>query len=185
MGVWNWLDWMLAAILVVSVIAAILKGFVRELIALAALVGGVAIAAVGYRRAAVWFEDLAKSHEIALGLGFLSLFLGTVILGALAGVLAQKLIKKADLQWFDRFLGGIFGLVRGVAVDCVILLALVAFSIKPAAVNESSLAPYVTMGTRVIARVLPLGLRERFREGFQEFRNALAARDKEKLGKQP
>lgn len=182
---WNWLDWILAAILTASVVAAIAKGFVRELVALAALVMGVVIAAVGYQSAAVWFEDLAKSHDVALGLGFLSLFLGTLMIGALAGALARKLIQKADLEWFDRFLGGIFGLVRGVLIDCVILLALVAFSIKPAAVNQSSLAPYVTAGARVIAWTMPHELRNQFRAGFQKFRDALAVSDKKSLGKQP
>ena len=72
MGTWNWLDCILAAIVVASIVAAIMKGFVQELIALASVVIGLVVAAIGYTRAALWFEDLTKSHEIALGLGFLS-----------------------------------------------------------------------------------------------------------------
>lgn len=185
MGVWNWLDWILAAILVLSVVAAILKGFVRELIALAALVAAVVVAAAGYRLAAIWFEDLAKSHEIALGLGFLSLFIGTLLVGALVEALAKKLIQKANLQWFDRFLGGIFGLVRGVAIDCVLLVGMVAFSIKPAAVTQSSLGPYLAAGASVMASAMPRDLRQQFREGFQKFRDALAASDKKALSGRP
>ena len=63
-----------------------MKGFVQELISLASVVIGLVVAAIGYTRAALWFEDLTKSHEIALGLGFLSLFLGTLMVGALVGV---------------------------------------------------------------------------------------------------
>lgn len=178
MGAWNWLDWLLAVILTFSVVTAILKGFVRELIALAALVAGVIIAVVGYRQAAGWFEDIAKSHEIALGLGFFSLFFGILILGALVGALAWKLVRKAELEWFDRFLGGLFGLVRGVLFDCVILLAMVAFSIKPRAVQGSSLAPYLAAGARVIAWATPQELQNQFRVGFEKFRSELAVSDK-------
>src|SRR3990172_6230635 len=139
MGTWNWLDWVLAVIVVASVVAAILKGFVRELIALAALVAALGVAALGYPGASLWFDDLTRSHEVALGLGFLTLFVGTLILGALVSALAKRLIKTAGLQWFDRFLGGIFGLLRGVVVDCILLMTLLAFNMKPEAIQRSLL----------------------------------------------
>jgi membrane protein required for colicin V production len=178
MATWNWLDWILAAIIVASAVTAMRKGFVRELIALVSVVVGLVVAAIGYPRAALWFEDLTKSHEIALGLGFLVLFLGTLLAGAIVGMLGHKLIETAGIQWFDRFLGGIFGLVRGVLVDAILLMAMVAFAIKPESVRQSALAPYVTTGTRVIAFVMPGNLKAQFRLGFQKFHEALIQREK-------
>ncbi len=178
MGTWNWLDCILAAIVVASVVTAMMKGFVQELISLASVLIGLVVAAIGYSRAALWFDDLTKSHEIALGLGFLVLFLGTMLVGALVGVVARKLIKTAGIQWFDRFLGGIFGLVRGVLVDAILLMAMLAFAIKPDAVRQSALAPYVTTGTRVVALVMPASLRAQFHLGFEKFREALIPSDK-------
>lgn len=173
METWNWLDCILAAIVVASIVAAGMKGFVQELISLASVVVGLIVAAIGYTRAALWFEDLTKSHEIALGLGFLSLFLGTLLVGALVGFVARKIIKTAGIQWFDRFLGGVFGLVRGVLVDAVLLMVMLAFAIKPDAVQQSALAPYVTTGTRVVALVMPANLRAQFHAGFDKFRQAV------------
>jgi membrane protein required for colicin V production len=178
MATWNWLDWILAAIIVASVVTAMRKGFVQELISLASVVVGLVVAAIGYPRAALWFEDLTKSHEIALGLGFLVLFLGTLLVGAIIGMLARKFIETAGIQWFDRFLGGIFGLVRGVLVDAILLMAMVAFAIKPDSVRQSALAPYVTTGTRVIAFVMPGNLKAQFRLGFQKFHEALIQHEK-------
>jgi membrane protein required for colicin V production len=182
MGAWNWLDWTLAAIVGVSVVAAMMKGFIQELISLASLVIALVVAAVAYPRAALWFEDLTKSHEIALGLGFLVLFLGTLLLGSLVSLLARKLIKTAGVQWFDRFLGVVFGLVRGVLVDCVLLLALLAFAIKPQAVQQSSLAPYVTAGAHIISLAMPGNLKAQFRLGFEKFRDTLIEQDKKAVG---
>lgn len=178
MGTWNWLDWILAAIAVASIVTAMLKGFVRELISLAAVVVGLVVAALGYWRVAPWFEDLTKSHEIALGLGFLSLFLAALIVGGLVSHLALKMVKAAGVEWFDRFLGGVFGLVRGVLVDCVLLLVLVTFAIKPQAVEQSSLAPYVTAGARVLALAMPGSLKTQFQQGFEKFRQDLIQNDK-------
>jgi len=178
MGAWNWLDWTFAAIVAGSVIFAIMKGFVRELISLAALIAGLVVASLAYPRAALWFEDLTKSHDVALGLGFLTLFLAVLMVGGLAQLLARKLIKTAGIEWFDRFLGAVFGLVRGVLVDCVLLLALVAFAIKPAAVQQSSLAPYVTTGAHIISLAMPTNLKAQFRLGFERFKETLNQNDK-------
>jgi membrane protein required for colicin V production len=181
MGAWNWLDWIFAAIVTVSVIAAIMRGFVRELISLASLVIGLAVAAAAYPRAALWFEDLTKSHEIALGLGFLVLFLGILLLGSLVSLLARKLIKTAGIEWFDRFLGAVFGLVVGVLVDCILLFALVAFAIKPGVVQQSSLAPYVTTGARIISLAMPADLKAQFRLGLDKFRETLIQNDRKAI----
>jgi membrane protein required for colicin V production len=178
MGTWNWLDWILAVIVVTSVVTAILKGFIRELISLASVVAGLVIAALGYQRAALWFEDLTRSHNVALGLGFLSLFLGTLLVGVLISALARKLIQQAGLQWFDRFLGGVFGLLRGVAVDCILLMVLLAFAIKLEAVQKSTLAPYVTAGARLIVLAMPEDLKAEFKAGFEKFHQALIEKDK-------
>jgi len=178
MGTWNWLDWILAVIVVASVVTAMLKGFIRELISLAAVVAGLVIAALGYQRAALWFDDLTRSHNVALGLGFMSLFLGTLLVGVLISVLARKLIQKAGLQWFGRFLGGVFGLLWGVAVDCILLMILLAFAIKPEAVQKSTLAPYVAAGTRLIVLAMPEDLKAEFKDGFEKFRQALIEKDK-------
>ena len=181
MGAWNWLDWIFVAIVVASVVAAIMKGFIRELISLASLVIGLVVAAVAYPRAALWFEDLTKSHEIALGLGFLVLFLGTLLLGSLLSLLARKLIKSAGIQWFDRFLGAVFGLLRGVLVNCILLLVLLAFTIKPDVVQQSSLAPYVTAGANIISLAMPANLKAQFRLGFEKFRDKLIQNDKKAI----
>ena len=93
-------------------------------------------------------------------------------------MVARKFIKAAGIQTFDRFLGGIFGLVRGVLVDAVLLMVIMAFAIKPGAVEQSALAPYVTTGARAIALVMPENLRAQFHLGFEKFREELIQHDK-------
>jgi membrane protein required for colicin V production len=173
MGTWNWLDWTLAGVVAISVLTAFSKGFTRELISLAAVLAGLVVAMVGYHRSAMWFEDLAHSHQVALGLGFLTLFLATLLLGGFISFLARKLIKTAGLQGFDRLLGAAFGLVRGVLVDSVLLMIFLAFAIKPEALQHSTLAPYVAKGARVLAVAMPSEVKTQFREGFEKFKQSV------------
>lgn len=172
-GSWNWLDWILAAIVLVSLLAGARKGFARELIALASLVVGLVVAALEYQRAAAWLGRFIHSRELALGVAFLSLFGGLLIAGTLISALAKKLVREAGIEWADRLLGAVFGLVRGVVVDAVVLMTLVAFAIKPVAIQRSRLAPYVAVGSRGIAGVMPPDLRGRFQTAFKEFEREL------------
>lgn len=173
MGAWNWLDWILVIILVASIIPAIKRGFVRELISLASVIVALIIAALEYPRAAAWFQDLTKSREVAMAAGFLSIFVAILVAGAAISFLARLLIKTAGVEWFDRFLGGIFGLIRGVIIDSIVLMILMAFAIKSQAVSRSQLAPYISTGARAIAFMMPQTLRDDFRSGFEKFRQTI------------
>lgn len=185
MANWNWLDWVLAVIVFVSVLTAIWKGFVAELVTLASVVAGLIIAAAEYERVAPLLGRVTRSHEVALGVSFLLLFIATLVIGALVSAIARKLIRKAKLQWFDRFLGAVFGFVRGLLVDCIVLLVLMAFAIQQRAVQRSTLAPYITAGSRVLALAMPGDMRHDFRTGFEKFKKTLIQTDKKAMRFQP
>ncbi len=177
MGTWNWLDWTLTIIVVASVAGAILKGFVRELIGLASLVAGVGVAVAGYRWAAAWFADLTPSTEIAQGAAFLALFVLVLILGAVVSFVAKKLVKAAGLQLFDRILGGLFGLMRGVGIIAVLLMVMMTFGIKTETVHQSVLAPYAANLARPLAGIMPQDFRTQFQGGLEKLKQALIRQD--------
>lgn len=180
---WNWLDWALLGIVGVSTVAGVWQGLIRETISLASLVGGLILAALEYPRAAEWLRVYVESPEAAKCLGFLGLFIGTIVVGAVISFLLRRIVQKAGLAWFDRFLGGIFGLVRGCVVTFVLLLAMVAFSIQTATVQESTLAPYFVLGSRAVGALMPQDLNSRFHRGLDQFKQALIEKDKKERGK--
>ncbi len=180
---WNWLDGALAVIVLTSVAAAMWEGFIREVISIASLAAGVVVAALGYRPVGGLFLDHTDSPEAALGLGFLVLFFGTLLAGALVSILARRIVQKAGLQWFDRFLGALFGLVRGFIICSVLLMAMVAFSIRSSAVEGSTLAPFIVMGARLVGAAMPHDLKAQFEKGLERFRQALIEKDMKEIGK--
>ena len=181
MAYWNWLDWVLATIVLVSVVTAIWKGFVAELISLASVIMALIIAALNYGRLAPLLQGFTRSRGVALGVSFVLLFAAVLVAGALVAITAKKLIKKVQLQWFDRLLGGLFGLVRGLLVDCVVLLVMMAFAIQQGTVQSSVLAPYFTAGSRVLALMMPKDMKDGFRSGFEKFKKELVQTDRKSM----
>ena len=162
----NFLDAIVAVILVASVALAAVKGFVKELLGLGSLVVGFLLGAWFYRPAAEPFKEVVKSENAALFLGFAVIFLGTLFVGILAIWLAQKLLKFAKIQWFDRLLGAAFGFIRGWVLGSIFFLALTSFSLQSDRVKNSQLAPYFLPGARIIALVVPYDLKARFMVGY-------------------
>ena len=155
-----------AVILVASIALAAAKGFVKELLGLGSLVVGFLLGAWLYRPAAEPFKELVKSENAALFLGFSVVFLGTLLVGTLALWVAQKFIKFAKIQLFDRLLGGAFGFIRGWVLGSIFFLALTSFGLQSDRVKSSQLAPYFLPGARVIAVVVPHDLKARFMVGY-------------------
>jgi hypothetical protein len=71
-----------------------------------------------------------------------------IVLGALIAFLVNRFLKMAALQWVDRLLGGIFGLLRGWAIASIIALALIAFPVRQDPMTRSVFAPYLLAGAR-------------------------------------
>jgi len=120
-----------------------------------------------YRVASDPFKEVVKTENIALFLGFASIFLGTLIVGALVIWAVQKLVKFAKVQWFDRLLGAAFGFIRGWILGSVVFLVLTSFDLQSERIRGSQLAPYYLPGARIIALATPHDLKTRFMDGYR------------------
>jgi len=162
----TFIDWLILVILAASVVFAALKGLTRELIGLGSIVLAFLLASWFYSAAAAPFKDVVKTENVALFLGFSIVFLGTFIAGGLIAWLVSTFMKFARLQWFDRCLGALFGLIRGWLLGGIVLVGLTAFDIQSSSVKNSILAPYFLPASRVIALVTPSDFKDRFRSGY-------------------
>lgn len=165
---WTFLDLFFAAIIVVSTACAILKGLVREIISLIALIGGFILAVIYYRIPAEWLGEYTRKEALASLLGFLVIFAGCILVGIIAAYIVNRLVKAASLKWIDRVLGGIFGLLRGWAISSVIVVALIAFPVREDMMARSVLAPFLLSGARTAVLLVPQDLKDRFNEHYRE-----------------
>jgi membrane protein required for colicin V production len=165
---WTFLDFLFVFIIIISIAFAVTKGLAREIISLVALITGFVLAVFMYPTVALWLAEYTRTQAVADLLAFLFIFLGTLIVGALAAFGVNRFIKMASLEWIDRVLGAIFGLVRGWAVSSIIVLALIAFPVSQITVEKSYLAPFLLAGARAAAYVVPAELKDRFYEEYKK-----------------
>ncbi len=169
----NWLDIAIAAILLFSVIPAVINGLVREIVTLAAVVIGILAALWYYPGPARWLEPYTSSPTVAGFVGFFLIFLSFLVVGLVVSKLLGALLKAGGLRWFDRLLGAAFGLLRGALVAGALVMALVAFLPGKGgdeAVARSRLAPGVLYCARTIAALAPQQLKQGFQEGLDRVR---------------
>jgi membrane protein required for colicin V production len=117
------LDIVVLGILVGSTLLGLMRGLVKEVFSLAAWV----LAFIGARIFGPPLAPLlpgADNPALQYGLSMVLVFLVILIGAGLAGSLLTGLVRLAGLGVYDRFLGVMFGLLRGSAA--VVALALLA-----------------------------------------------------------
>ncbi len=165
---WTFLDFLFVGIVIISTVFALIKGLVREIISLAALIGGFALAVLYYRVPSAWITEFSRTESIADLLGFLIIFIGCILIGAIAALIVNRFIKAASLTWIDRLLGAIFGLLRGWAISSILVVALIAFPVRENLMARSSLAPFMLAGARTVILLVPKSLKEKFNEQYKK-----------------
>ncbi len=166
----NWLDLTLGAIVLVSAVAAARKGLSREVIGLAASLLGLLLAAWFYRSVGARLTPYISSEWAASLGGFVLIFFGVLILGAILSSVVSGLLKTIGLSTIDRLLGAFFGLARGLLFGFGLVTLLLAFlpgskpGKPPSAVIQSRLAPHLMQLSRLAAPLAPAGWKERLQQ---------------------
>ena len=159
-------DWIICALVLVNVVAAAMQGFFSEALTMAGLIVGYVVAAWQYRSLAEWFESFLKNEWLAEILGFLIIFFAILILFGIAARISRWVMKEAGLSGFDRFLGGVLGLLKGGLMVAVILMGMTAFAPTSKLLANSQLAPYFLVVGRAAMWLAPSDLRARFNQGL-------------------
>lgn len=160
------LDWLILFVVVLNVLGAIGQGFFYELFSFAGVIVGYLVAAWQYPRVAAFYAHYVNSEWAAEIAGFLTLFFVIVVLAGVAGKTARWAVQEVGLRWFDRLLGGLFGLLKGVVICTVVVIALAAFSPASSWVRDSRIAPFMLVTGRTLIWAAPVVLRQRFRDGW-------------------
>jgi len=167
----NWLDFTLLAIIVVTAIAGIFKGFVRQVIGLVAVIAGLILAVVYYEQTGAAFMTFVKNTLVSNFLGFLLIFVLVLIAGAILGHLLTKAMI-GPLALVNRLFGAVFGFIKAVLICGIIVFALVSFEVAKPAVETSVLAPACLGLTRAVINLVPRDLRTKFNDSYKRIRES-------------
>jgi membrane protein required for colicin V production len=176
----NWLDILLAVILLFSFAGALWNGITREVVRIIALLGGIFGGMWWYTDLIPHIAPYVGDESVASFAAFGVIVVGSLIAGGAIAWLLAKVLHWSGLRWFDRVLGGAFGLMRGLIMATAIVLAVVAFAPTTGSsetVAQSRIAPLVLHSARWTAALAPPDLRTSFYSGFDRVRNTWTASD--------
>ena len=129
----NWADYIIFAVLGVSVLIGLWRGLISEVLALAVWAAAFWVAWTFGPSVAGYFEHSIQLPSARILVGYGICFLVVLIAGALLRFLVSKLVEGTGLSGTDRLLGMVFGFARGVLLVtlAVFLLGFTAFVRDP------------------------------------------------------
>ena len=151
-----WVDYAILAILGISAVISIFRGFVREALSLSGWVIAFWVSLTFASNLAELLAGQIAVPSVRQAVAFFVLFIGILLLTAIVIWLAGLLVDKTGLTGTDRMLGVLFGVARGVVI--VALLVLVA-GLTPLPQDpwwrESVFLPHFESVAREIRQLLP------------------------------
>ena len=118
----SWIDLLIIGIVLVSVFISLVRGFVREALSLVGWIVAFWVSLSFSTRFAQLFANSIQDPTFRLIAAFAALFVLTLLVSIVANFFAGQLVKRTGLTNVDRFVGVIFGFLRGVLLVSVLVL---------------------------------------------------------------
>lgn len=158
----NFLDVAIIIILGTSTIYSTIKGFIKDIFSLTAVVLGIIAALLLYPIGTEFLKPHISQIQIANIISFSVIFLIVSVVTSLVGMLLSKMIKGVNLSFYDRIFGAVFGFLKGFILVAVIIIVL--STIMPSASKGSKIYPYITKAINLVTDILPSDYQEKIDE---------------------
>lgn len=150
----GWIDWLLLAVVALSIVVGLVRGLLYEVMSVLGWVVAYVAAQAGGGLVAPWLPVGAPGSGLNAAAAFVLLFIAVLVVWSLLSWLVRKLIHASPLNPLDRVLGALFGLLRGALVALVVATAV---NLTPLAGSPSWRASHGAAGLdRVLVELRPL-----------------------------
>jgi membrane protein required for colicin V production len=121
----NWVDVIIAVVLLGFAVRGFMRGFLRELLSLVGLFLGLWIALLKFVPLGEWVQHkFPLTEPLPFHIAFLAVFLSVASFAGIVGYLLHRVAKGLLMGWLDAIVGLGFGSVKGVMILTVLLFLL-------------------------------------------------------------
>lgn len=114
-------DYAVLAIVGLSIILSIMRGLLREVLAIIGWVAAFYVAKTYVNELLPMIPTDIPTESLRILAAFLVLFLATLLVTSLLAIALSAIFKKIGLGWLNRLLGAAFGLARGILIVCIVV----------------------------------------------------------------
>ena len=139
----NFADWFILIVLIASGVISFARGFTKEFLSLFLwLVSFIAAISLEYL-ATPKINEFIGNEEISKIISYVVVFIIFIFVGGIVIKFISKIVKWSGASGFDRFLGVLFGLIRGSIVLFVIFLLLPSSLKTTDLISNSKITPII------------------------------------------
>ena len=136
-------DWFILVVLIASGIISFTRGFTKEFLSLflwiAAFIAAISLEFLATPK----INEFIGNEEISKIISYIFVFVIFIFVGGIIIKFISKLIKWSGASGFDRFLGVLFGLIRGLIVLFAIFLLLPSSLKTTDLISNSKITPII------------------------------------------
>ena len=146
------LDIAVAVIAILFLVRGFWVGFVRQIAFLAALFLGVFAAGRFHGQFADTIGAYVPNPQLGYIATYAMVFLVTYVVIMLLGLILKKVMQVTFLGWFDRTMGGVFGVIKAAILSTLLFMMLTGVLSNSSPIIEKSLSTkYLMMSSRLLA----------------------------------
>lgn len=153
----TWIDGAVLVVVLLSAVFSMVRGFVREVLGVAAWIGA-SLAAVKFYPLLMPEISSILPGKFVVYAAMAVVFVVVLVVLSLISALVGGVVRDSPLSGLDRSLGLVFGALRGALIVCLAYIALsvgVAESEWPAPVVNARFLPMAYQGAVVLVGLLP------------------------------
>ncbi|MCY4328572.1 MAG: CvpA family protein [Endozoicomonadaceae bacterium] len=115
----NWIDWLIIGLIVVSAMISLWRGFVREIFSVMIWLATTLAAWLFLEDFAALFSGWIDSYSVRITFAAIILIVMVLLISTVINMVVGKLISVSGLSGSDRLLGMFFGCFRGIVIATI------------------------------------------------------------------